>query len=348
MTEFPSRQVAHTGARIYSRQMAGASESRVTTEDAEDAERDTGEDADPRPGEVLFSWAVFPLAILGSVGLSLAVFEHGGSAGLAFGAALGFGYLLVIAGERLYPYVPDWNRGHQDVLTDIAWAGSTVATGALIGPATAALGAWLGASLSAQVDSPLWPREWPLVAQLVLALIVVEFFQYWTHRLEHETDFLWRFHATHHSAPRLYWLNAARFHALDIALLNAGYIIPLVALGAGAPVFTLWIVFASIHGICQHANMQIRCGPLNWIFSMAELHRWHHSRLMRESNTNYGANLILWDIVFGTRFLPADRKPPEDIGIANLAAFPMTWWAQLLSPTRWARIKRESAAAERI
>jgi sterol desaturase/sphingolipid hydroxylase (fatty acid hydroxylase superfamily) len=90
--------------------------------------------------------------------------------------------------------------------------------------------------------------------------------------------------------------------------------------------------------------MKVRCGPLNWIFSMAELHRWHHSRLVRESNTNYGQTLILWDIVFGTRFLPTDREPPPDIGIANLDAFPMTWWAQMLSPFRWSRIRAESAA----
>ena len=32
----------------------------------------------------------------------------------------------------------------------------------------------------------------------------------------HEVPWLWRFHATHHSAPRLYWLNAGRFHPLDL------------------------------------------------------------------------------------------------------------------------------------
>ena len=77
---------------------------------------------------------------------------------------------------------------------------------------------------------------------------------------------------------------------------------------------------------------------------MAELHRWHHSRTVRESNANYGQNLIVWDVVFGTRFLPKDREPPEDIGIANLPAFPMTWVAQQLSPFRWAAIKRASSA----
>jgi sterol desaturase/sphingolipid hydroxylase (fatty acid hydroxylase superfamily) len=262
---------------------------------------------------------------------------------MALLVGLGFGYAVVVLGERLHPFVPDWSRSHGDGGTDSAWLTSILVTGVLTTPLFAFVGAWLGGQLSTWLGSPLWPTGWSWLAQLALALVVVEFFQYWLHRLEHEKDWLWRFHATHHSAPRLYWLNAARFHFVDTGLLNIGYIVPLVALGAPAPVFTLWVVAASIHGICQHANMQIRCGPLNWVFSMAELHRWHHSRLVRESNTNYGQNLILWDVVFGTRFLPADREPPKDIGIANLPAFPMTWWAQLVSPLRWAEIKRESA-----
>jgi sterol desaturase/sphingolipid hydroxylase (fatty acid hydroxylase superfamily) len=298
----------------------------------------------PRRREALFSRAIFPIAMFGSVALSIAVFESGGSGALAALLGLGFGYLVVIAGERLYPYVPDWNRNHGDIGTDVAWGATGFATGAVLSGVTMGIGAFVGSLVSERLGSPLWPAAWPLSSQLVLAVVTVEFFHYWIHRFEHEWDWLWRVHATHHSAPRLYWLNALRFHFLDSALLNIGFIVPLVALGAPGPVFTLWIVTSSVHGICQHANMQIRCGPLNWIFSMAELHRWHHSRLVRESNTNYGQNIILWDIVFGTRFLPSDRMPPGDIGIANLAAFPMTWWAQLLSPLRWRRIKEDSGA----
>jgi len=298
-----------------------------------------------RPGEALFAWSVFPLAFFGSLALSIAVLDAGAGGAVALVSGLAFGYAIVVGGERFHPFVADWNRSHGDIGTDTAWLGSTVATGALLGPVSMALGAWLGSLLSARLDSPLWPSDWPLAGQLVLALVVVEFFQYWLHRLEHEQDWLWRFHATHHSAPRLYWLNAARFHFVDIALLNLGYVAPLVALGAGEPVFVLWLVASSVHGICQHANMKIRCGPLNWVFSMAELHRWHHSRLVEESNTNYGQTLILWDLVFGTRFLPRDREPPADIGIAKLSAFPTNWFGQLLSPLRWARIKRESATA---
>ena len=298
-----------------------------------------------RRGTRMFSRVVFPIAMFGSVGISISTFQNGLGAGPAFVFGMLFGYAVVIAGERFYPYVSDWNRSHDDVATDLAWGGTGIATGAAFSTFALGVGGFLGSQLSGWFGSPLWPTEWPLVAQLVLALVVVEFFHYWLHRWQHEWDWLWRFHATHHSAPRLYWLNAVRFHFVDTGLINVGFTLPLVALGAPPEIFTLWVVTASVHGICQHANMQMRIGPLNWVFSMAELHRWHHSRLVRESNTNYGQNLILWDIVFGTRFLPRDREPPADIGIAELDAFPMTWWQQLISPLTWRRIKRESGAA---
>jgi sterol desaturase/sphingolipid hydroxylase (fatty acid hydroxylase superfamily) len=175
-----------------------------------------------------------------------------------------------------------------------------------------------------------------------LALVIVEFGQYWVHRLEHEVDFLWRFHALHHSAPRLYWLNASRFHAIDIGINALAANMVMVALGASAEVLVLWLLVSSVHGVFQHANIPARLGPLNWIFSMAELHRWHHSRLVEEANTNYGQTLVIWDVVFGTRFLPKDREPPRDIGLADLSGFPMTYFAQVLSPFRWSEIKKAS------
>ncbi len=299
-----------------------------------------------RRGERLFAWTIFPVVLFGAVALALAMHRGGASPTLAFVLPIALGYGLVIIGEQLYPHVPDWNRSHGDVPTDTAWLASVLASGALLGPVTAVVAIPLGGWLVARFGASLWPVSWPLAGQLALALVVVEAFQYWIHRLQHETDFLWRFHATHHSAPRLYWLNAARFHVVDILMNNLAYTIPLVVLGAPPAVLSLWLLVSSLHGICQHANMKVRCGPLNWIFSMAELHRWHHSRTAVESNTNYGQTLIVWDLVFGTRFLPRDREPPEDIGIAGLSAFPTNWWAQLLSPLRWKAIVQESLTRE--
>ena len=114
-------------------------------------------------------------------------------------------------------------------------------------------------------------------------------------------------------------------------------------LGADARVIALVTLFTAIHGLFQHCNVDIRLGPLNWFFSMAELHRWHHSKRIEEANTNYGANLILWDVVFGTRFLPADREPPTEIGIEALPDFPPGYWAHLTAPIRWKEIEQSAA-----
>jgi sterol desaturase/sphingolipid hydroxylase (fatty acid hydroxylase superfamily) len=295
-----------------------------------------------KPGEALFAGSIFPLTMVGCVGLAIHFQQREANQLIALLVPLAIGYLVVIAGERFYPHVKDWNRSHGDVATDAAWWLSINGVGLALRPLAAFIALPIGGWLSARMGSDLWPSTWPLLAQRALAFVIVEFFHYWAHRLMHETDLLWRFHATHHSAPRLYWLNAARFHVVDIAFLNLGFLIPLIALGADIRVPSLWMVASAIHGLFQHANMSVRCGPLNWIFSMAELHRWHHSKTERESNSNYGSNLIIWDIVFGSRYLPSDREAPTEIGIAGLAAFPMSWWQQLLSPFRWNAIKEAS------
>ena len=84
-------------------------------------------------------------------------------------------------------------------------------------------------------------------------------------------------------------------------------------------------------------------GPLNWIFSITELHRWHHLKHGHGANHNYGVNLIVWDVIFGTRWLPDDRDPPEAIGIEALPAFPMGYWANLASPFRSQSVVSESS-----
>ena len=49
----------------------------------------------------------------------------------------------------------------------------------------------------------LWPKDWPMWGQVILALVAAEFGLYWAHRWAHERAFLWRFHAVHHSVTKL-------------------------------------------------------------------------------------------------------------------------------------------------
>jgi sterol desaturase/sphingolipid hydroxylase (fatty acid hydroxylase superfamily) len=289
-------------------------------------------------GARVVSVLFFPVVLGGALFAGVRALEASRSTLPVLAAAAGG----VLVAERLWPHWPSWRRSHGDVAVDLAHVVSVSLAAYATQWGVALALAPAAASLAALGTWSLWPVHWPLLAQLPLALVVGELAQYWSHRLSHEWGPLWRLHATHHSAPRLYFLNAARFHPLDIAIDTAAGLVPLVLLSCPPPVLALFALFTSVFGYLQHCNVRVSLGPLNYVFSMAELHRWHHAKDLREANTNYGSNLILFDLVFGTFFWPKDRCPPEDIGIPDLAAFPQTYWAQLASPVRWRAIQAAS------
>ncbi len=295
--------------------------------------------------EWIVARTIFPVILGGGVAYAIAEIEAGADPAIAIGLPTIAAYFVIMGLERLFYWQRSWLHSQGDLRVDI---GHLLVSGFLttrLFEIPARLVAIAGAAwLADRVGGSLWPTDWNLWLQLGLALVFGEFFMYWIHRLTHEFDWLWRFHAMHHSAPRLYFLNAVRFHPVDIALSTFSPMIPLIIVGADGRVIALFGLVSAVHGLFQHANLVLRLGPLNWFFSMAELHRWHHSRRLEESNTNFGQNLIVWDVVFGTRFLPKDREPPADIGIAGLPAFPMDYWGQLTSPFRWRAIRAESEA----
>lgn len=294
--------------------------------------------------DATLTYGTFPIVFGGAMGLGIAGMERGWDPVVTAMALTAAVVLALLVLERIHPYHEEWLHSRGDIRTDLLhnlvnfWI-PEVYTVLFVGGFTVA-GAWL----SDAVGMSLWPTAWPLWAQLLLALVIGEFGTYWIHRLMHESAFLWRFHAPHHSAPRLYWLNAGRFHPLDLFTQQFLALTPLVLLGADTRVIALHTLFTAIHGLFQHCNVDIRIGPLNWFFSMAELHRWHHSKRLEEANTNYGANIILWDIVFGSRFLPDDREPPTEIGIEALPNFPGGYWAHILTPLRWKEVEESSRA----
>jgi len=294
--------------------------------------------------DAALTYGTFPVVFGGVMIAGIYGVGHGWNPVVTAMGLTGAVVLALLVLERIHPYHEEWLHSHGDIATDLVhnlvnfWIPEAY-TVLFVGGLTVAAG-WL----SHAIGMELWPAHWPLIAQLLLALVIGELGTYWIHRLMHENAFLWRFHAAHHSAPRLYWLNAGRFHPLDLFTQQFLALTPLVLLGAGTNIIALHTLFTAAHGMFQHCNVKIHLGPLNWFFSMAELHRWHHSKHLEEANTNYGANIIWWDIVFRSRFLPGDREPPTEIGIGTLPNFPGGYWAQLLSPFRWKEIEETARA----
>ncbi len=242
------------------------------------------------------------------------------------------GWATIAATERRHPFRPEWNVARGDVGTDLAdlaisdgWA--RVAAGIATRPITNRIRR--KRVRRGRGRGPL--SGLPLVLQVGIVVVVYDLGHYIMHRVMHER-IGWSVHAAHHSPERLYWLNATRFHPLELAIDGAQEKLALELLGPSREANIAYQVFRGIFGQIQHANVDIDSGPLNAVLSTPERHRWHHSVEPSEGNTNYGAIVSVWDRALGSSFTPK-REFDADLGNGD-PDYPQGWAAQLLAPLR--------------
>jgi len=233
--------------------------------------------------------------------------------------------------ERLMPHERSWLEADGQTFANLAHTLLNKGMVQVIVVVTTIIGVAEATGAATDVGTGLWPNAWPMFFQVLLGLTLAEFGLYWAHRLAHEWPRLWRFHAVHHSVTRLWFINTGRFHFVDttVSLVLSQ---PLLFL-AGAPLdVLLWVsAVTAFIGMLTHCNVEMRFGPINYFLNTPGLHRWHHSMDPREGNTNYGENLMIFDLLFGTFYNPA-RRPPATIGIHGPMA--PNFLGQLAQPFR--------------
>jgi sterol desaturase/sphingolipid hydroxylase (fatty acid hydroxylase superfamily) len=218
-------------------------------------------------------------------------------------------------------------------------------TAALTG--AAALGATRGLhALGIRLEaSPV--REWPVVAQVAVFLVLADLLQWCIHNLLHRVPWLWAFHKVHHSITTMDWIGNWRFHWMEVLVYKSVQWLPLAWLDASAPAVLAVAVFTTAWGDLNHANLDVGLGRLGYVLNSPRMHLWHHD-LSDEGGTakNFGIVFSLWDHLFGTAYWPRDRNP-ERLGYPGMAEMPQTFHGRLLWPlTRGAG--RAAAAGERV
>jgi sterol desaturase/sphingolipid hydroxylase (fatty acid hydroxylase superfamily) len=237
---------------------------------------------------------------------------------------------LVTALESALPHRADWRPPSGEVRTDLTFM---VVVQLAFPPLMGFLFTYALIRPAAALDLPvsrIWPHAWPIWIQAVLMVLAVDFLRYWLHRAAHENDSLWRLHSVHHSVEQLYWLNTARFHPLEKALQMSLDSLPFLLMRVDPRVLALYYLAYATNGFFQHCNIELHYGPLNYIVGSAETHRWHHSRLARESNANYGNTVIVWDVLFGTWYLPKQREV-DHLGLQD-PAYPKSFLRLMRAP----------------
>lgn len=284
----------------------------------------------------IVSWLAWPAIFMGAMIITGVGFLAGLPV-LGFNSAYLFLGLSLFALERVMPHAREWNRDDGQTFTSLAHTLASKGTVQTLFVFSAVLGISALLTPASEPGYGIWPREWPLAVQVVMGVFAAEFALYWGHRLAHEIPALWNFHAVHHSVARLWILNTGRFHFIDSLKSIVMGMVMLMALGAPMEVFQWLAVITAFIGMLTHCNVEMRFGWLSYVFNTPGLHRWHHSRDLREGNKNYGENIVLWDLLFGTYF-NEDRRPPVNIGIGEY--MPPGFVAQLTWP--FARFFRKS------
>jgi len=170
----------------------------------------------------------------------------------------------------------------------------------------------------------------PLWVQAAAILLTGDFVGYWMHRAFHGRR-LWRFHAVHHSSVDLDWLSSVRLHPVNDALMRVAGTLPVLALGF-APIAIAGVVpVLTFMAILVHANLDWDWGPLRGVVVSPRFHRWHHTSEREARDKNFAGLLPLWDILFGTYYMPRNRRP-EVFGTAT--AVPQGLIGQLAFPFR--------------
>ena len=280
--------------------------------------------------KVIVRYAGYPMVLAFGIGMHYVLLANHADVQVATYLPVIVGAVIILGMEWAYPCRQQWWADKQEMGQDVIFM--VLIQGVL--PKLLAAGVIL--ALSENLDEPhllaegLWPAQWPVPLQMLLMMVLADGLRYWLHRWAHEWEPLWRFHAVHHSPHKLYWLNVGRFHPIDKGLQVLFDTLPFLFLGVGGQVLSLYIVCYAINGFFQHCNVDLRLGILNYLISGPELHRWHHSKLKQESNHNYGNNLIIWDLLFGTRYLPKERTV-EELGLVN-RLYPSAFLKQMTLP----------------
>jgi sterol desaturase/sphingolipid hydroxylase (fatty acid hydroxylase superfamily) len=140
------------------------------------------------------------------------------------------------------------------------------------------------------------------VLTFVLYAIILDFAEYWRHRLSHMFRWWWALHSLHHAQRQMTFWSDDRNHLGDdlISFFWFGFIALLI--GVPPLQFPVLVLVLRFLESLSHANVRLSFGWLGErLLISPRFHRAHHGVLAAgQRSCNYGAVLPWWDMLFGT------------------------------------------------
>ncbi len=143
-----------------------------------------------------------------------------------------------------------------------------------------------------------WMMQMPFLLQVAAVVFLIEFGQYWMHRLMHNSHPFWLTHAPHHHITQLNAMKGYVGNPIELFLIS----LSVVALFD----FDIAAIFCAINilgVVSTFAHANVRSNPplfYSFFFTTIRHHSLHHSVGYEETRCNYANSLIVIDRVFGT------------------------------------------------
>jgi len=156
--------------------------------------------------------------------------------------------------------------------------------------------------------------ELPGAVETLAAVVLLDLMIYLQHVVVHYVPLFWWFHIVHHSDLDLDVSSGLRFHPVEILgsmLFKVGLVLAL-----GPSPLAVVIFEAVLNGMAMFSHSNVRLPDaldraLRYLIVTPDMHRIHHSVERRETDSNFGFNLSVWDRLFKTYRADAQKPQPE-------------------------------------
>ena len=139
---------------------------------------------------------------------------------------------------------------------------------------------------------------------ILIDLLLLDCAIYWWHRINHTIPFLWRFHQVHHLDEFLDTTSAVRFHFGEVILSALLRVVVIFLLGIDLVSVVVFETLLMVATLFHHSNISLPKkleDALSLLIITPALHWVHHHALRRDTDSNYGTVLSVWDRLFRSR-----------------------------------------------
>ena len=157
----------------------------------------------------------------------------------------------------------------------------------------------------------------PFWLEVTVAVLLLDLAIYLQHLLMHRLPLLWRLHRVHHADLDIDMTTGSRFHPIEIVFSMLVKWLVIFLLGPALLAVLIFETLLNGMAVFNHANVRLPLKldrVLRKLLITPDVHRVHHSILRRETNSNYGFNLSIWDRIFGT-YIDQPEKGHTDMTI---------------------------------